>query len=65
MLYQVMNTKITFKSSKENIAFVVMKGDAIMAKCSSFDLALKAKAKDERLYPSLQGKLEVVETVKI
>lgn len=45
----------TFSSSKENLTHVVLfADDRIAAKCSSLELAKKARAKDERLY-GLQG----------
>lgn len=62
MIYRVIGTEITFKSAKSNITHVVIKHDsqAIMAKCSSLELAEKAKVKDERLYPHLQGNLGII-----
>lgn len=51
---------IQFISTKTVTHCVVKDGRVIMARCGSLELAERAKAKDERLYPSLRGRLQVV-----
>lgn len=54
----------TFKSSKGDITHCVMFSDgSIDRKCSSLDLAKKAKAKDEKAW-GLKG-LTIVEAFKV
>lgn len=53
-----------FKSSKDNITHCVLFANGnIAAKCSSLELAEKAKAKDERVH-NLKG-LTIVVAVKL